>query len=54
VYGQLCTRDYAQKILFSLGLDSQGVEASVKQRFEQYLKPTESDATVNSSLKLVG
>ena len=41
-----------QKILSSLGLDSQGIEASVKQRFAQYLKPT--DATVNPSLKLVG
>jgi hypothetical protein len=54
VYRQLCIRDYAQKILFSLGLDSQGIEASVKQRFEQYRKPTDSAATVNPSLKLVG
>jgi 1-deoxy-D-xylulose-5-phosphate synthase len=41
-----------QKILSSLGLDAQGIEASIKKRFALHLKPT--DATVNPSLKLVG
>jgi 1-deoxy-D-xylulose-5-phosphate synthase len=41
-----------QKILSSLGLDSQGIEASVKQRFAQFLKAT--DATTSANLKLVG
>jgi 1-deoxy-D-xylulose-5-phosphate synthase len=41
-----------QKILSSLGLDAQGIEASIQQRFAPSLKPT--DATVNPSLKLVG
>jgi 1-deoxy-D-xylulose-5-phosphate synthase len=41
-----------QKILSSLGLDAQGIEASINKRFALHLKPT--DATVNPSLKLVG
>jgi len=41
-----------QKILSSLGLDAQGIEASIQQRFAQFLKP--ADASGNPSLKLVG
>jgi len=41
-----------QKILSSLGLDAQGIEAAIKQRFAQFLKP--ADVAGNPSLKLVG
>jgi len=41
-----------QKILSALGLDAQGIEASVKQRFAHHLKPT--DAPSSAALKLVG
>lgn len=41
-----------QKILSSLGLDAQGMEASIRQRFAQHLKP--ADATGSAALKLVG
>lgn len=41
-----------QKILSSLGLDAQGMEASIRQRFAQLLKP--ADATGSAALKLVG
>ena len=40
------------KILSSLGLDAQGIEASIQHRFAQFLKP--ADASGNPSLKLVG
>jgi 1-deoxy-D-xylulose-5-phosphate synthase len=41
-----------QKILSALGLDAQGMEASIRQRFAQHLKP--ADATGSAALKLVG
>jgi 1-deoxy-D-xylulose-5-phosphate synthase len=41
-----------QKILSALGLDAQGMEASIRQRFAQHLKP--ADTAGSAALKLVG
>jgi 1-deoxy-D-xylulose-5-phosphate synthase len=41
-----------QKILSALGLDAQGIEASIRQRFAQHLKP--ADTAGSATLKLVG
>jgi 1-deoxy-D-xylulose-5-phosphate synthase len=41
-----------QKILSALGLDAQGMEASIRQRFAQPLKP--ADTAGSAALKLVG